>query len=547
MRSKSFAAGNERLDDALVAFVAVEPGDETVLDEVAEDLINFMKYSDAKVLVIYPHSKLSPMPENYHEAMKKIRELVDLLQRKGVPVKEVEAGAKGFVLETLGVPALHEFRSYGPRKRLQTVAEYVVNPEGEFKGIEECEDASLVSLIKFMKGGQKVEHDPNVERFCRKFGFAEAEVTPRGFWTLLPHAYFMYLAFTVHVTSVLQALEVPTISVKTPEVVRYGCDISCSDGFLRCDEFKEHKQVVEKYADPNDLPFALFEQLLLFREEEDTFPCYRTKEFHVPKVRIFVPSFSEASDVALTLHELIHTEAEKLGMKYVVSYTVSEELFEEAKDLIIKLVKRDNRCAYLRVVKSNEIFIDAEMYVINSMGYPVELGTWKMRKALMWGREVYSVSAAPLGSFERFAYVIFDKAAKDLKSGETPELPAWLSPIQVRVIPKSRDVLPYALTVAEELRERGIRVDVDDRNVPLSRKLKDAGEEWVPFLLLIDKREEKLGRVILMRRKTNDREDVSLEEVIRVVSEEVGGYPQLPQTLPILYSKRPKFAKPDED
>ncbi len=549
IHAERFRYDNVNTENALVAFVAVEPGDEDVVEDAADDLVRHASKLGAKVIVIYPYSKLGAYLAKPWKAEEILKRLYEELKRRGVQAYLGPFKGGKFVLEVYAHPLAHAFKSYHPKgKRFSVVKEYVVSPSGEFKDPEECYDPELSKVISFMRG--ELEYDfenDEAVKYCKRFGLVQNPSSPPGHCAYLPLGYFMFLAFTVHASSVAQALEIPVMSIKTPEVVSYGTSVSCVSGFLRDDEFNEHLKIIEEFAELDELPIALFEVANLYREEKEVIPCYRAKSFVVPRVRIFSRDPFETANLALTLHELIHNEAEKLGLRYVAAYTVSEGFLDEVRDLIVKLVKRDNRCAYVRVVNYPGKFLDAEMHIINSKGVPIELGTWKMRKIKVKNEEVFSISSAIMGSFERYMYVIFDKAIKDMKEGKTPELPAWLSPIQVRIIPKSRDNLAYALGVAEELKSRGIRVDIDDRSVPFSKKLRDAGKEWIPFIAVIGEREEKLGRVVLIRRRTNDREDVDLDELVKRVMEEVGSYPQLPQTLPMLYSKRPKFARPDEE
>jgi len=548
MHAKRFEIADDSYDNALVAFVAVEPGDDDSVDEAAKDLARAANALNADLVVVYPYSNLTTLAERPRHALRVLETLTKKINEFGVKAILGPFGRASFKLETFDHPLSHRFKSYYPKvKKFTVIKEYFVSPSGEFKESDECIDEELRAVVRLMRNEIEVKHNEEVMKFCKKFGITRNPSSPPGYHALLPHAYFMFLAFVVHASSLAQNLEIPINSLKTPEIVSYGCDFSCSEGFLRNDEFEEHRRIIEELAKPSDLPIAFFEHATLYRNEEEVVPCYRSKYFVVPRIRVFTEDSFEASSLVLTLHEFIHNEVEKMGLRYVAAYTVSKPFFEEIKDLIVKLVKRDNRCAYVRVVDHPEKFLDAEMHLINSVGSPIELGSWKLRKVKIWGREVYSASAAVMGSFERFLYVVFDKALKDMKEGKSPKLPAWLSPIQVRVVPLERDNLPYALSVAEELRARGVRVDVDDRSVPLSKKLRDAGKEWIPFVVVIGEREEKLGRVVVIRRKSNDREDMSLEELINKIREEVGSYPQLPQTLPVLYTKRPSFARPDDD
>ncbi len=68
-------------------------------------------------------------------------------------------------------------------------------------------------------------------------------------------------------------------------------------------------------------------------------------------------------------------------------------------------------------------------------------------------------------------------------------LPIWLSPIQVRVIPVGEKHLEYANQVADEIAFNNIRVDVDDRDERVGKKIRNAATDWVPYTIVIGDKE----------------------------------------------------------
>jgi threonyl-tRNA synthetase len=95
------------------------------------------------------------------------------------------------------------------------------------------------------------------------------------------------------------------------------------------------------------------------------------------------------------------------------------------------------------------------------------------------------IHRALLGSFERFLGVYLEHTAG--------ELPVWLAPVQVRVVPVAEDHLLAAAGVAEELHERGVRVDVDEREETLGRRIRDAELEKVPYVVVLGDKELEQG------------------------------------------------------
>ncbi len=115
------------------------------------------------------------------------------------------------------------------------------------------------------------------------------------------------------------------------------------------------------------------------------------------------------------------------------------------------------------------------------------------------------IHRAILGSLERFYGVMLEHFGGDL--------PPWLAPEQARVVPIIDGVNDYAAKVSEDLRARGLRVDVDGRSEKLGYKIRDGETMKVPYLLVVGQREADAGTVSLRLRHRGDEGVKSLEEV----------------------------------
>jgi len=121
------------------------------------------------------------------------------------------------------------------------------------------------------------------------------------------------------------------------------------------------------------------------------------------------------------------------------------------------------------------------------------------------------IHRAILGSIERFYGVMLEHFAGDL--------PPWLAPEQVRVLPITDSVLEYAEQVAEILRDHGLRADVDRRSEKLGWKIREGETMKVPYLLVVGQREADENTVSLRLRHRRDEGVQSLESVVeRVVN-----------------------------
>ena len=123
------------------------------------------------------------------------------------------------------------------------------------------------------------------------------------------------------------------------------------------------------------------------------------------------------------------------------------------------------------------------------------------------------IHRAILGSLERFYGVMLEHFAGDL--------PPWLAPEQVRVLPITDAVMEYAEQVVGTLREHGLRADVDRRSEKLGYKIRDGETMKVPYLLVVGQREADEKTVSLRLRHRRDEGVHSLDAVIERVVDAV--------------------------
>ena len=109
-----------------------------------------------------------------------------------------------------------------------------------------------------------------------------------------------------------------------------------------------------------------------------------------------------------------------------------------------------------------------------------------------------------------------------------PILPLWLSPVQVRVIPVKDDFVQKAIEIAEALRAKGYRADVDDMKEGLGKKIARAGTEWVPFTVIIGEREAQTGVLTVKVRERNEQRQMSLEELLELLKGNEMSIPLIP-------------------
>jgi threonyl-tRNA synthetase len=172
-----------------------------------------------------------------------------------------------------------------------------------------------------------------------------------------------------------------------------------------------------------------------------------------------------------------------------------------------------------------------DLHMTDSIGRSWQLGTVQLDYSMPERFELAYTGAdnddhrpvmihrALLGSFERFIGILIEHYAG--------EFPLWLAPVQAAVLPIADRHLDYAGRVARELREAGLRVEVDGRTESVSRKVRDAEVRKVPYMLVVGDAEQAAGRVALRRHREGDLGALPLGEVAQRLEREaasrVGG------------------------
>ena len=125
----------------------------------------------------------------------------------------------------------------------------------------------------------------------------------------------------------------------------------------------------------------------------------------------------------------------------------------------------------------------------------------------------YIIHRTSLGCYERtLAYLIERYAGA---------LPTWMSPEQVRILPIGDEHIDYAYSVKAALAAKGIRVEVDDRNETIGKKIRTAQLEKLPYMLVIGENEMTAGTVAVRSRKAGDMGVMRVEDFAAAITAEI--------------------------
>lgn len=117
------------------------------------------------------------------------------------------------------------------------------------------------------------------------------------------------------------------------------------------------------------------------------------------------------------------------------------------------------------------------------------------------------------GSLERMMSILIENFAG--------AFPTWLAPVQVKVINVSEAHIEYAKAVKENLENYGIRVELDDRNESMGKKIRESQMQKIPYSLIVGDKEMEAGTVSVRKRGGVDMGTQTQDEFIKFILKEI--------------------------
>jgi len=300
-----------------------------------------------------------------------------------------------------------------------------------------------------------------------------------------------------------------------------------------------HKIYAAEPKSYRDLPYRIAEYGTVYRYEQsgELFGLMRVRCLHMNDAHIycskeqFNDEFRAVNEMYLKYFKIfgigkyvmrlsLHSP-EKLGVKYVNE----PELWKETEEMVRSVLKESN-IPYVEVQDEAAFYgpkIDVQIYSV--IGREFTLATNQVdfsqgRSFKLQYTTADNASAtpliihrAPLGTHERFIGFLLEHYAG--------KLPVWLSPLQVKILPISDKFLPYAKEVQVKLRGVGVRVEIDDRNEKIGKKIREAELSRVPYMLVVGEKEMNEGRLSVRRQGKGDAGSLSVEEFIGMIVDEI--------------------------
>jgi len=577
--------------NALVVFISVEKNDvksREFINQVVDEILSIKSKVNASSIVVYPYAHLSQELARPDKALEVLNVLYEeLRKRSDVEVVKAPFGYyKAFTIKCFGHPLSELSRTITPKvieeeKKEEKVRDYylILTPEGKEYEPEKYEftlrDRELKILVdKEVFKKELVGGKPRYLDYCRKFGFEWEDLSDIGHMRYGPEATLMLELVEEYSWKVVNDLGIPVFKVKGTNMFKLSSKAISEHAKLFGERLYtirvENDELILRYAacfqqfsmlkdwviSYRDLPFGIFEVADSYRFEQpgETVLCFRLRKFYMPDLHVINKDLNEAMIMGLKVHEKIFKEIRKIGRDYVTLYNVTEEFYTRHRDYLIELAKREGKPILVRVLSGQKYYwvLNAEYNIIDELERPREIATLQIdvgnaeRFGIKYRDEAGNIRypviihTAIIGSIERYIYALLDKAAIDEKSGKIPKLPTWLCPVQVRLIPISREYLSKVEEVAKILEEHYIRVDIDDRDETVSKKVRDAETSWIPYIVVIGEKEIETEMLSVRIRGVGVKK-MKIEELVQMIKEEVKDYPVKKLTIPKYLSKRPMY------
>ena len=311
-----------------------------------------------------------------------------------------------------------------------------------------------------------------------------------------------------------------------------------------------------------NLPLRLYELTRYsFRREKsgELVGLRRLRAFSMPDCHALCKDLNQTKQEFLERFDLSLRVLNELGISpsedVEMAIRFTSQFYEENKNFIEQLVSKFGRPVLVEIWPERFFYfiLKWEFNFIDNIGKAAALSTDQID---VENGERYNIQFvdedntrkfpiilhnSPSGAVERVIYALLEKAAHYSKLGRVPFLPLWLTHTQVRLIPVSSTHIDFCEQLFIELTKNQIRVDIDDRDESVGKKIRDSETEWIYYSLVIGDNEVKSNQLVLRDRVNKSQHHVSLEEIIKMIESQIVDKPYLPLNLPSHLSRRPKI------
>ncbi len=290
------------------------------------------------------------------------------------------------------------------------------------------------------------------------------------------------------------------------------------------------------------MPLKIFELTKYsFRREKsgELAGLKRLRAFTMPDMHTLAADMETAKNEFEKQYELCLQWMRIVDLDYEVGFRIQDDFFKENKKWYLNLVKKfgkpilvemfKERYAYF-ITKFEFNFVDMmkKASALSTVQIDVENAeTFDITYVDKDGQEKRPLilHASLSGSIERVIYALLENEAMKMEKGEKAMLPVWLSPVQLRIIPVSDKHRDYTSELVEKLGKNTIRVDHDDRDETLGKKIREAEKEWIPYIAVIGDKEIESGKLSVTIRHNGEKKQMAEDEIISIIEKQNEGKP----------------------
>ena len=588
----------------LFTSVEKEDNEETV-EKAVHEVAEALKKLGANRILIYPYAHLSSQLAPPRKALKLLREMEEQAKKLGIETFRTPFGwCKQFSLSIKGHPLAEQLRVITAEKMVEKrkikeeeekVPEalkaeeklksywFVMQPDGKMMPVEEFDFSNHPMLEKFAKYEiakvRAVQQIPPHVKLMKKLEIADYEPgSDPGNMRWYPKGRLIKALLEQYVTEktiAYGAMEVETpvmYDFNHPSLARYLNRFPARQYVLKSEDkelflrfsacFGQFLMVHDAQISYRHLPLRVYELTRYsFRREKsgELVGLRRLRAFTMPDCHAFCSDLKQAKEEMLKRFKLcMEILEEGLGLSkedYELAIRFTRDFYKEHSDFVVSLVKMLGKPALIEMWDERFFYfiLKWEFNFVDNMNKASALSTDQIdvENAERYGityvdekgekRYPLILHCSPSGAIERCVYAMLEKAYREQKRGKPPTLPLWLMPTQVRIIPMTEKFLQEAEKVAKKLERNHIRVDIDDRQLTLQKRIREAETEWIHYIVVIGQKEVESGILAVRDRINRKIRKMKINELIEEVREKIKDKPFAELSLPKYLSQRAQF------
>jgi len=566
------------LEEVVVTFIAVEEGDDkTVAKKAIAEIKESMNKIGCKKLLLYPYAHLSSKLASPNSALSVLKEME--LLASDLDVSRAPFGwTKTYKLEVKGHPLAENSKVITKDGSTDDTSDavkseskiksywYILTPDGNMQELEKfnfSKHPQLEVLTKYETDKKRsVDEPPPHVRLMKKMAIADYEpASDSGNMRFYPNGRLIKSLIERYVTENITSYG--GLEVETP--IMYDSHHPSLESYFNRFPARQYninsegKQLILRFAacfgqflmahdfqlSYRNLPLKLYEMTRYsFRREQsgELVGLRRLRAFTMPDCHAFCKDMSQAIEEFRKRFDLSRNVLHGLGLKesdYELAIRFTEEFYNENKQLVEETVKKIGKPVLVEMWKEKFFYfvLKWEFNYIDNLGKASALSTdqidvengkrYNIEFIDEQNKPQYPIILhnSPSGAIERVIFALLENAAKDSKEGKKAHWPLWLSPTQVRLIPIKPEFLQFCKNLGDKITDSKIRVDIDDRNESIGKRIREAETEWIRYILVIGEKEVNTKDVNVRDRETGELKLISFDDFISEIHEQIKNKP----------------------